>query len=106
MLVSIDDKAIIPVGEPHCHVSTSVCGHNRSLVLHSGAQLVALDHDFHVHGIVLSIYFFISIPESASDLFYRGDPFVTNKDKLYRHCTELTNIVTVDFLSLFLVITD
>lgn len=31
MLVSVDDKAIIPVGEPGCHVSTGVRGHNRSL---------------------------------------------------------------------------
>ena len=52
MLVSVDDKAIIPVGEPNCHVSKGVRGHNRSLVPHSGSQLLALDHYFHVHGIV------------------------------------------------------
>ena len=99
MVVSVDDKAIIPVGEPNCHVSTGVRGHNRSLVPHSGAQVVALDHDFHIHGIVPSVSFFIDIPETASDSFYRGDPFVTNKDKVsqpssaLRHCTELTNII-------------
>ena len=82
MLVSVNDKAIIPVGKPNCHLSTGVHGHNRSLVLHTGVQLVALDHDFHVHGIVPSVCFFINIPENASDSFYRGDPFVTSKDKV------------------------
>ena len=76
MLVSVDDKAIIPVGESNCHVSTGVHGHNRSLVPHSGSQLLALDHDFHVHGIVPSLSFFIEIPKNSSHSFYRGDPFV------------------------------
>ena len=82
MLVSVDDKAIIPVGEPSCHVSTGVRGHNHSLVPHSGPQLEALDHDFHVHGIVPSVSFFIDIPENASDSLYRSHPFVTNIDKV------------------------
>ena len=103
MLVSVDEKAIIPVGEPHCPVSRGVCGHNRSLVPHAGAQLVALDHDFHVHGIVPSVSFFVNIPENASNTFYRGDPFVTNKDKVaqpssaLRHCTELTDIICTHY---------
>ena len=70
MIVSVNDKPIIPVGEPNCHVSTVVCGHNHSLVPHSGSQLLALDHDFHVHGIVPLVSFFIEIPEKSSDSFY------------------------------------
>ena len=62
--------------ESNCHVSTGVHGHNRSLVPHSGSQLLALDHDFHVHGIVPSLSFFIEIPKNSSHSFYRGDPFV------------------------------
>ena len=73
-------------------------GHNRSLVC-SNSQLVALDHDFHVHGIVLSVAFVVDIPENVSDSFFRGDTIVTNKDKVtqpssaLRHSTEITEIV-------------
>ena len=56
-LVSVDDKAIIPVGEPHCPVSTGVRGHNRSLVPLNGPRVQALDHDIHVNGIVPSVVF-------------------------------------------------
>ena len=62
-LISVDDKA---VGEPNCPISTGVRGHNRSLVC-SDSQLVALDHDFHVHGIVPSVAFVVDIPENVSD---------------------------------------
>ena len=93
MLVSVDDKAIVPVGEPNCPISTGVCGHNRSLVC-SGSQLLALDHDFHIHDIVPSVALFVDIPD---DSFFRGTTLVTNKDKVtqpssaLRHSTEMTN---------------
>ena len=70
MLVSIDDKAIIPVGEPHGPVSAGVRGHNRSLVPFSGYQVQALYHDFHIHGIVPSVAFFVDVPENVSDSFF------------------------------------
>ena len=41
-----------------------VRGHNRSLVPLDGPTLLALDHDFYVHGIVPSVAFFVDIPES------------------------------------------
>ena len=44
----------------------------------------ALDHDFHVHGIVPSLAFLIDVPESNSDSF-RSHAFVTNKDKVSSH---------------------
>ena len=49
--VSLDDIAVIP--EP---ASCGVRGHNRSIVLAEGPKLSALDHDFHVYGIVPSVY--------------------------------------------------
>ena len=55
--MSIDDKAIVPVGEPDCPVSTRVRGHNQSLVPLNGSTLLALDHDFHGHEIVPSVAF-------------------------------------------------
>ena len=69
LLVSVDDKCIIPVGEPACPVSTVVHGHNRSLVPLHGPQLQALDHDFHLHGILPSVAFFVNVPEGPSDSF-------------------------------------
>ena len=102
-LVSVDDKCIIPVGEPACPVSTGVRGHNRSLVPLHGPQLQALDHDFHLHGIVPSVAFFVDVPEDPSDSFFAGHPFVTNKDKVtqpshaLRHATELTNLIRTHF---------
>lgn len=103
-LVSVDDKAIIPVGEPHCPVSTGVRGHNRSLVPLNGPQVRALDHDFHINGIVPSVAFFVDVPENASDTFFRGTPFVTNKDKVtqpssaLRHFAEMTSLVKLNGL--------
>ncbi len=98
-LVSVDDKAIIPIGEPHCPVSTGVRGHNRSLVPLNGPQVQALDHDFHINGIVPSVAFFVDVPDDVSDTFFRGIPFVTNKDKVtqpssaLRHAAEMTNLI-------------
>ena len=101
--VSVDDKATIPIGEPDCPISTGVRGHNRSLVSLDGPQLLALDHDFHVHGIVPSVAFFIDIPEKPVDSFFTGQAFVTNKDKVtqpsnaLRHATELTSLVQTHY---------
>ena len=97
--MSVDDKAIVPVGEPACPVSTGVRGHNHSLVPESGPTLLALDHDFHVHGIVPFVAFFVEVPENACDSFFVGQPFVTNKDKVtqpssaLRHATETVDLV-------------
>lgn len=100
-LVSVDDKAIIPVGKPGAAVSTGVRGHHRSLVP-SSAFLGALDHDFHVHGGVPSVSLIISIPESPSDSFFTGQVYVGNKNKVtqpsspLRHSTELSKILLHD----------
>ena len=102
-MISVDDKCIIPVGEPDGAVSTGVWGHNHFLVTIDGPQLQALDHDFHVHGIVLSAAFFIDVPEINSNSFFRGLAFVTNKDKVtqlsrtLRHAAELTDLVRIHF---------
>jgi hypothetical protein len=96
---SVDDKAIIPVGEPGLPVSTGVRGHNRSIVLAEGPGPSALDHDFHVHGVVPSITFVVDIPESANDSFYQGKAYVCLKDKVtqpsspLRHSTELGSLL-------------
>ena len=102
-MVSIDDKAVVPVGEPDCPISTGVCAHNRSLGFKEGPKLAALDHDFHIHGIVPSVAFFVFTPESPSDSFYQGRAFVTLKDKVtqpssaLRHSAEITSIIRSHF---------
>ena len=55
---SIDDKAIIPVGNPDQPVSTGVRAHHGGLV-GSGGKIVSLDHDFHIAGLVPSVCFHI-----------------------------------------------
>ena len=100
LMISVDDKAIIPVGEPDCPISSGVRGHNRSLVVGSSLQqLKALDHDFHLSGVVPSVAFFPNIPKDSRDSFYSGSVFVTLKDKVLqpssalRYSVELHNIV-------------
>lgn len=46
-------------------------------------KIVALDHDFHVAGIVPSVCFNVSIPESIHDSFYIGSVHLTVKDKVF-----------------------
>ena len=70
-MMSVDDKAIVPVGEPNFPVSTGVRGHNRSLVSINGPQNCALDHDFHIHGIVPSVSFMVDIPTCTKDSFFK-----------------------------------
>ena len=95
-MLSVDDKCIVPVGEPGDPISTGVRSHSRSLAL-SASTLAALDHDFHIHGIVPSVAFFVNIPESENDSFFQGKPFVTLMDKVtqashaLRHSAELAS---------------
>lgn len=105
LMISVDDKAIVPIGEPHQPVSTGVRGYNRSLVVASSSTLKALDHDFHVSGIIPSVAFFPHIPSEARDSFFSGPVFVTLKDKVLqpshamRHATELSKIIKSNFSS-------
>ena len=57
LLIPVDDKHIIPVGEPNCPVFTGVRGHNCSIVSIDGPQMQALDHDFHVYGMYPQLHF-------------------------------------------------
>ena len=93
----LDDKSIVPIGEPGKPVLTGVRAHNKLLVA-SGSALTALDHDFHVHGAVASVMFNVNIPDNSSDSFYDGQEHVTLKDKVFcpstplRHATEHISI--------------
>lgn len=101
----LDDKAIIPIGEPDLPVSTGVRAHNRSLapVSASAPQLSALDHDFHVCGAIPSVAFESTIPSDASETFFQGTVHVTLKAKVFspshalRHGTEMVSLIRENY---------
>lgn len=98
-LFCLDDKAIVPIGNPGIPISTGVRGHNSSITSTEGHQLLALDHDFHLCGIVPSLALEVEIPDSIKHSFYQGRIFVTLKDKILqassplRHGQELLSII-------------
>ena len=95
---SLDDKAIVPLGNPGHPVSTGVRAHHGGLVGSEG-KIVSLDHDFHLAGLIPSVCFHINIPENPDDSFYDGDVYVTLKDKIFepsspqRRSTETVSVV-------------
>lgn len=51
-MICLDDKAVVPVGEPHCPISTNARPYNRAMIIFS-----ALDHGFHINGDIPSVLF-------------------------------------------------
>ena len=100
-LLSVDDKAIVPVGEPEQPVSSNVRRLNRSLVCQD-QLLVSLDHDYHTAGIVPSVMLKIDIPSDVNESFHRGQLHVSVKDKYFqpstamRHSTEVMSFLRGD----------
>ena len=85
LMICLDDKATVPVGEPGKPQATGVRGHNRSLAPLDGPVLSAMDHDFHLAGIIPSVAFVLDIPDNPADSFFNGRVFVTCKDKIFEH---------------------
>lgn len=90
-MICLDEKEVVPVGEPHYPISTNVLSHKIAIIPVS-AILSELNHDFHVHGFIPSVIFQIDIPESVNGSFYYGKKHVTVKNKVFqassatRHC--------------------
>ena len=88
--------------EPDHPVSTNVRAHHDGLVV-GDSKLVALDHDFHVAGIVPSVCFMIDIQGNPRDSFYNGTVHVGVKDKVFesssplRHATEIVSMMRKDY---------
>ena len=103
LMICLDDKANVPVGEPGRPQATGVWGHNHSLASLEGPNLSALDHDFHLAGIVPSVAFVLDLPGNPLDSFFNGGVFVTCKDKIieqsspFRHGAELARILDNHF---------
>lgn len=116
-MISADDKAVIPVGEPEHAVSTSVRAHNSSLgPSDPNVNITALDHDWKLAGIVPSVNLVVDIPESTKETFFAGKPLVTLKDRIFqksgpmRHgkelSTQINNLVDDFWKPILLLITD
>ena len=52
IMVCMDDNAVVPVGDPAMPLSTGVRSHNGVLAPTEGPELVAMDHEFCVNGLV------------------------------------------------------
>ena len=77
----VDDKAIVPVGEPERPVSTNVRAHGGALV--PGDKILgALDHNFHICGLVPSVVLKSDVPDNVNDSFYKGTVFRDKYRKL------------------------
>jgi hypothetical protein len=92
MMICLDDKSVVPVGEPGLPISSGVRAHNKSMIP-AGAKLVALDHDFHIHGAVPSVLFYSDIPDDAKDSFHRGTIHVSVKDKVFEPSSAMRHTV-------------
>ncbi|XP_033730726.1 uncharacterized protein LOC117320173 [Pecten maximus] len=97
--ICLDDKAVVPVGEPGVPISTGVRGHNKVMAPATDVSLVAADHDFHIAGLVPSVTLVTDIPKNPNDSFFQGHVYVTTKDKVFeasspfRHASEVTRIL-------------
>lgn len=94
----LDDKAIIPIGEPGKPTAATQRQHNSSLTTSANA-VKALDHDYHLCGLVPSVCLMVEIPDSPRGSFYKGNVHITVKDKVLqassplRHSTETVRIM-------------
>ena len=100
--ICLDDKTIIPVGEPGAPVSTGVRSHHQGMTI-AGKGLLCLDHDYHVGGIVPSVCFLVDIPEHRGESFYNGEVHVTVKEKVFQPIPAVKNfLLTIVKLALTL----
>ena len=66
-LLCLDDKSVVPIGEPGAPTSTEVRAHNKSLIP-EGAKLSALDHDFHTHEVIPYVLLDVELPGCRDDV--------------------------------------
>jgi hypothetical protein len=95
IFLCVDDKAKVAVGEPDLPVSFG--GRARRSILPIGAAAIALDHDFHVASITVSVTLQSSVPDDVfknSDTFYKGKHLCT--------CNILQQCSLLHFNKLFL----
>lgn len=89
----LDDKAIVPIGEPYRPLSTGVRAHHQGLTVTNSRGLLCLDHDYSVAGMVPSVCFQVSIPESSRDSFHSGTLHITVKDKVFQNSSPFRHAI-------------
>lgn len=99
LMQCLDDKAIIPVGDPKKPLPAVGRTHGGGLVAGNNNNLLCADHDYHTCGIVPSVCLMVDIPNDVKGSFYHGDVHITIKDKIFqpssplRHATETVKII-------------
>jgi hypothetical protein len=78
----VDDKAKVPVGEPHRPISTGVRG--RQSIAPIDAELSSLDHDMKATSLTPSVALLCSIPDSVQQSFVRGQVTAFVNDSVTR----------------------
>ena len=95
--VCLDDKHRIKTGEPGYPVAAVERG--RKVIMSRNSSFDVADHDFTKFSIVPSVCFFVDIPDSIEESWYRGKTFIGYKDAVFepsspqRHITELYSIL-------------
>ena len=84
----VDDKDIVPVGEPQKPVTTNVRARGGTLVP-GDKTLGALIHNCHICGLVPSVTFKSDVPDNVNGLFYKvavlfRQPSGTTYKQLYK----------------------
>ncbi|KAI8100283.1 hypothetical protein M9435_006767 [Picochlorum sp. BPE23] len=107
---SADDKARIMIGPPGVYLQTGV--RNKSQLTPSGAELLALDHDYDGTCIVPSVYLQHDIPDKVNGDWYKGQVSVGLKDAVFqkscpwRHAEELSRHLESSNTPILMLLTD
>lgn len=107
---SADDKARITIGPPGVYLQTGV--RNKPQLTPSGAELLALDHDYDGTCIVPSVYLQHDIPDKVNGDWYKGHVTVGLKDAVFqkscpwRHVEELSRHVERNRTPILMLLTD
>ena len=91
LLLGLDDKCKIPVGEPNAEVSG--LARQRSTMSSIDFPNAALDHDYHVAAVVPSAMLVTDVPDDSSKAFYRGDLVVCLKDSAFQPSNPFRHMV-------------
>jgi len=81
VLVFLDDKHKISVGEPHLPLAAVDRG--KKVLIGTNSPVKASDHDFSVCSLTPSVSLICDIPLRAEESFYRGKVFVGLKDSIF-----------------------
>ena len=100
LMVCMDDKHTVKVGEPNYPVAGAERG--KQVLVTSSKTFAVADHDFTKFSLTPSVHFLVEIPESMDGSFYTGRVHVGLKENAFqpsspiRHMAELHSILDAD----------